>query len=167
MQSMVVVPDAMTWLGLTDAALPVGEIYEWCVRPSCGAVVLFSGVVRDHAEGREDVTFLEYEAFEEMVEPKLAEINAEIRRRWADVERVAMLHRTGRLAVGESSVVVAVSAPHRPAAFEAARFGIDALKESVPIWKREIWADGADWGTGASDLADAADLASPTDGAPR
>lgn len=167
MQSMVVVPNATTWLELTDAALPVGEVYEWCVRPNCGAVVLFGGVVRDHAMGRDNVTVLEYEAYAEMVEPKLAEIDEEIRRRWPDVERVAMLHRVGRLAVGESSVVVAASAPHRPAAFEAARFAIDALKESVPIWKREIWADGDDWGTGASELTSAADIASPGEGAQR
>ena len=146
------------WLGLTDAALPIGEIYEWCVRPDCGAVVLFSGTVRDHAEGRTDVTHLEYEAYDEMVVPKLAEIAGEVRARWPDAGRVALVHRTGRLQLGESSVVVAVSAPHRPAAFEAARFAIDALKVAVPVWKREIWAGGSDWGTDVSDLVDAGDV---------
>lgn len=153
--------DGDEWLGITGATLPIGDLYEWCVRPDCGAVVLFSGTVRDHAEGRTDVTALEYEAYEEMVVPKLREIAAETRARWADVGRIALVHRVGRLALGESSVVVAVSSPHRPEAFQAARFAIDALKVSVPVWKREIWADGSDWGTNAADLIDAADVGAP------
>jgi len=146
------------WLGLTDAALPIGEMYQWCVRPDCGAVVLFSGTVRDHAEGRSDVTHLEYEAYDEMVVPKLDEIVAETRARWPDVGRIALVHRVGRLDLGESSVVAAVSAPHRPEAFAAARFAIDALKVSVPVWKREIWSGGSDWGTNAADLVEASDV---------
>ena len=149
------------WLGLTDAELPIGEMYRWCVRPGCGAVVLFSGTVRDHAEGRTDVTHLEYEAYDEMVVPKLTEIVAEARVRWPDVGRIALVHRTGRLTLGESSVIAAVSAPHRPEAFAAARFAIDALKVSVPVWKREIWDGGSDWGTNAADLGDASDVHSP------
>lgn len=149
------------WLGLTDAELPVGELYRWCVRPDCGAIVLFSGTVRDHAEGRTDVTHLDYEAYDEMVVPKLTAIVAETRARWSDLGRIALVHRTGRLALGESSVVAAVSAPHRPEAFAAARFAIDALKVSVPVWKREIWEGGSDWGTNAADLVDAADVGSP------
>lgn len=155
--------DGNDWLGLTDAELPIGAIYDWCVRPDCGAVVLFSGTVRDHAEGRSDVERLEYEAYDEMVVPKLAEITAETRARWADIGRIVLIHRVGVLELGESSVVAAVSAPHRPEAFAAARFAIDALKVSVPVWKREIWADGSDWGTNAADLVDAAEVASPRD----
>lgn len=147
------------WLGLTDARLPIGTMYEWCVRPDCGAVVLFSGTVRDHAEGRPDVQFLEYEAYDEMVVPKLREIVAETRARWSDLGRIALVHRIGRLELGESSVVAAVSAPHRPEAFAAARFAIDALKVSVPVWKREVWQGGSDWGTNASELVDATDVA--------
>lgn len=146
------------WLGLTESPVPVGAIYEWCVRPDCGAVVLFSGTVRDHAEHRTDVEYLEYEAYDEMVVPKLAEIAAETRARWPDVGRIAMVHRIGRLQLAESSVVTAVSAPHRPQAFVAARFAIDALKVSVPVWKREVWPGGADWGTNAADLVDVADV---------
>ena len=149
------------WLGLTDAELPIGEMYRWCVRPGCGAVVLFSGTVRDHAEGRADVTHLEYEAYDEMVVPKLTEIVAEARVRWPDLGRIALVHRTGRLTLGESSVIAAVSAPHRPEAFAAARFAIDALKVSVPVWKREIWVGGSDWGTNAADVVDASDVDSP------
>jgi molybdopterin synthase catalytic subunit len=153
------------WLGLTDAELPIGAMYEWCVLPNCGAVVLFSGTVRDHAADangivRADVTHLEYEAYDEMVVPKLEEITAECRVRWPDLGRIALVHRVGRLALGESSVVAAVSAPHRPEAFAAARFAIDALKVSVPVWKREEWDGGVDWGTNASELIDASDVVS-------
>jgi molybdopterin synthase catalytic subunit len=154
-------PEGDDWLGLTDAQLPIDSIYEWCVRPDCGAVVLFSGTVRDHAEGRTDVQFLDYEAYDEMVVPKLEEIVAETRARWPEVGRIALVHRVGRLELGQSSVVAAVSAPHRPQAFDAARFAIDALKVSVPVWKREVWEDGADWGTNAADLVSAAEVASP------
>ncbi|MFZ8997045.1 MAG: molybdenum cofactor biosynthesis protein MoaE [Ilumatobacteraceae bacterium] len=148
------------WLGLTDAEIPIGAVYEWTLRPDCGAVVLFSGTVRDHAEGRTDVEFLEYEAYDELVVPKLREIVAETRVRWPDVGRIALIHRVGRLGLGESSVIACVSSPHRPEAFVAARFAIDALKASVPIWKRESWEGGSDWGTGAADLVDAADVPS-------
>ena len=82
------------WLGLTDAELPIGALYDWCVRPDCGAVVLFSGTVRDHAEGRTDVQHLEYEAYDEMVVPKLDEIVVETRVRWPDVGRIALVHIT-------------------------------------------------------------------------
>lgn len=137
------------WLALTADPLPVAQAYEWAVTPQCGAVVLFSGTVRDHAEGREDVVALEYEAYEEAVVPAFEKIVDEMRARHPGAGRVAILHRTGRLVLGESSVIVVVSSAHRPDAFAAARFAIDALKESAPIWKKEIWRDGEDWGTGA------------------
>ena len=134
-----------TWLALTTSPLPVAEIYDWAVRPDCGAVVLFSGTVRDHAEGRAGVVQLTYEAYEEHVVPRLEEIASEIRERWPMVGRVALVHRIGPLRLTDSSVVVAVSAPHRGEAFDAARFGIDTLKETVPIWKQEHWSGGSDW----------------------
>jgi molybdopterin synthase catalytic subunit len=152
--------DGDDWLGLTDAPLPVGAMYDWCVRPDCGAVVLFSGTARDHAEGRTDVRRLEYEAYDEMVVPKLAEIAAEARVRWPVIGRIVLVHRVGILELGESSVVVAVSAPHRAEAFAAARYAIDALKVSVPVWKREVWAEGSEWATNAQQLIDAADVVS-------
>ena len=151
--------DGNDWLALTPAALPVGSVHDWAVTPESGAVVLFSGTVRDHAEGRTDVVALEYEAYEEAVVPAFARIVEELRIRHPEAHRVAILHRTGRLSLGESSVVVAVSSAHRPVAFEAARFAIDALKQSAPIWKKEIWRDGADWGTGAHDLVSPASVA--------
>jgi molybdopterin synthase catalytic subunit len=140
------------WFALTTEELPVARIYEWAVRPDCGAVVLFSGTVRDYADGRTGVTSLEYEAYEDAVIPSFKKIADETRVRFPEARRIAILHRTGLLALGESSVVVAVSSGHRPVAFEAARFAIDALKESAPIWKKENWSGGSDWGTGAHEI---------------
>ena len=144
-----------TWIVLTEDPLPVGASYDWAVLPHCGAVVIFSGTVRDHADGRTDVQHLTYEAYEEQAVPRLEAIVDEMRTRWPDTGRVALLHRLGRLELGESSVLVVVSSPHRPDAFAAARFGIDALKATVPIWKHEVWDGGSDWALGAQDLVDA------------
>jgi molybdopterin synthase catalytic subunit len=144
--------DADDWLELTAQELPIHEVYQWALRPDCGAVVLFSGTVRDHADGRTDVASLEYEAYDDAVIPAFRAIAAETRARFSDARRIAILHRTGTLKLEESSVVVAVSSAHRPVAFDAARFAIDALKESAPIWKKENWAGGSDWGTGAHDI---------------
>lgn len=154
--------DGGDWLGLTSGALPVAAGLEWASIPSCGAVVVFTGTVRDHAEGRDGVTHLEYEAYDEHVVPKLREIASEARRRWPVIGRVVLLHRTGIVALGEPSVVVVVSAPHRPDAFDAARFAIDTLKASVPIWKREFWSEGDDWGQGGQPVRDASDRATAT-----
>ena len=112
--------------------------------PAAGAVVLFLGTVRDHSPGRTAVTSLEYEAYREVVESRIAGIVAEARRR-DPLVAVAVDHRVGSLGVGEVSVGVAVSAGHRPAAFSAARFIIDQLKATAPIWKKEVWEGGADW----------------------
>jgi molybdopterin synthase catalytic subunit len=146
------------WLGLSGDTLPVTAAADWVVRPDCGAVVLFSGTARDHAPGRPEVELLEYEAYDEQVEPRLQAIVDEIRARWSTVGRIAMIHRTGVVPVTESAVVVAVSAPHRDEAFAAARFGIDAVKASVPIWKHETWAGGEAWGNDTQDLVDASDV---------
>lgn len=140
------------WIELTADELPIAAIYQWAVSPDCGAVVLFSGTVRDHAEGRTDVTSLEYEAYDEAVVPVFSSIAVEIRQTFSEIGRIAILHRTGQLQLGESSVVVAVSSAHRPQAFDGARYAIDALKERAPIWKKENWAGGTDWGTGAHDI---------------
>ena len=109
--------------------------------PHCGAVALFLGTVRD-LTGEQVTVFLDYEAYGPMAEKKLAEIEAAVRRRWK-VGNIAMIHRLGRLAVGDVSVAVAVSTPHRAEAFEACRFAVDTLKELVPIWQKENAPDGA------------------------
>lgn len=150
-----------TFIQLTSEKLEVGATYDWAVSPRCGAVIVFSGTVRDHADGRDDVTALHYEAYETEVLAKLAAIAAEMRSKWPQLGRIALIHRIGTLGLGESSVLVVVSAPHRPEAFAAARFGIDALKATVPIWKREKWAGGDDWGTAAHDLIDIKDVGAP------
>lgn len=141
-------------MGLCAERLAPEAASAWVVRPDCGAVVVFTGTVRDHAEGRSGVTQLEYEAYEGVAEARLAAVVAEARRRWAGLGRVVCLHRTGALDVGEPAVVVAVSAPHRDEAFDAARWCIDTLKSTVPIWKREAWAGGEGWGTDAQDVTD-------------
>ena len=143
-----------TWVELTASPLSYELASSWVTLPGCGAVVVFGGTVRDHAEGRPGVSELEYEAYPEQVERRLHDIAAEARRRWASVGRVALLHRFGTLTVGECSVLVAVSAAHRGEAFEAARYCIDTLKLTVPIWKRERWEGGEDWGLDAHPIAE-------------
>lgn len=126
---------------LTTDAINYAALTESVCRPDCGGVVLFLGTVRDRTDDRVTVA-LEYEAYSAMAEKKLAEIEQETRRRWP-VGEMALIHRLGRLNVGEVSVAAAVSCPHRAEAFEACRFAIDRLKELVPIWKQENWADGS------------------------
>ena len=111
-----------------------------------GAIVTFDGCVRNQSHGRRTL-YLDYEAYESMALAKMREIAAEIHTRF-QIDRVAIAHRLGRLEIGETSVFIAVSAPHRAAAFEACRFAIDTLKRSVPIWKKEYFEDGAVWADG-------------------
>jgi len=124
-------------------------------RSDIGAVVTFTGTSRDHSEGRPGVHRLEYEAYDDPALARMDAIVAELRSRWPVLGRVALLHRTGVVELGDAAVVVAVSAPHRGEAFEAARFAIDELKRSVPIWKRESWAGGESWGLEAQHIVDA------------
>lgn len=109
-------------------------------RPHCGGVVLFLGTVRD-LTGEQITVALDYESYPEMAQKKLEQIEAETRARWP-IGELALVHRLGHLQVGDVSVAVAVSCPHRAEAFEACRYAIDRLKEIVPIWKKENWADG-------------------------
>ena len=119
------------------------EIVRSLKAPEDGAVVVFDGIVRNHSGGRATL-YLEYEAYEPMALKKLRDIEGEIRAKF-HVHRIAIVHRLGRLEIGETSVLIAVSSPHRRAAFDACRFAIDALKRTVPIWKKEYFADGAVW----------------------
>jgi molybdopterin synthase catalytic subunit len=127
---------------ITFAPLSLEEIYAQAGDPGNGAVVLMSGMVRDNTDGR-SVKYLEYQAYAPMALQVFRQIAAEIRHRWSDVTRIAIHHRTGRLTVGEISVLVAVGCPHRLEAFEACRYAIDTLKHNAPIWKKEHWADGS------------------------
>ena len=126
---------------LTTDALDYHALTEQVRRPDCGAAVTFLGTVRDLTDGRVTVA-LDYEAYPAMAEKKMAEIEQETRARWR-VGEMVMVHRLGRLEVGQVSVAVAVSCPHRAEAFEACRHAIDRLKELVPIWKKENWSDGS------------------------
>ena len=114
-----------------------------------GALTLFVGTVRDHNRGRA-VRQLEYQAYAEMAEERMARIEAELRQRF-EISDVALVHRVGRLAIGEAAVAVAVSAAHRDAAFEACRHAIETLKRDVPIWKREVFDGGEAWIEGAGE----------------
>jgi len=159
--STVLVPpnDAADWVGLSAAPLPVDAALAWTQTPDCGGQVLFTGTVRDHAEGRDGVDWLEYEAYEEQVGPRLQALCDEIRARWPEVGRLVLLHRIGRLELCDVAVVVVAAAPHRPEAFAAARFAIDSLKATVPIWKKESWEGGEGWGTDASPVTDVSEVA--------
>ncbi len=137
---------------LTADPLSERAVVQAVEDPGAGAIVLFSGTVRDETGGRR-VKFLEYEAHAPMAVAKMREIAAAVRARFPDVRKVALAHRVGRLEIGESSVLIAVSSPHRREAFEACHFAIDTLKETVPIWKKEHFDDGEVWVGLASECA--------------
>jgi len=111
---------------------------------AAGAVVTFDGVVRDNSQGRRVVT-LQYEAYEPMAVKEMRRVGEEIRERWPDAERIGIVHRFGELKISESSVVIVITSPHRRVAFEACRYAIDRVKQTVPIWKKEIFEDGEAW----------------------
>lgn len=127
---------------LTRQPVDEASVRQAVSAPECGAVVVFAGVVRNHSRGRE-VRYLEYEAYEPMALRQMQKIAEEAAQRWG--ARVAIVHRLGRMDVGETSVLVAVATPHREQAFEACRWCIDTLKEQVPIWKKEVCPDGTYW----------------------
>jgi molybdopterin synthase catalytic subunit len=134
---------------LAAEALDPGGAQRRVQHPSCGAVVVFTGNARDRNRSR-DVVRLDYEAFSAMAESEMAHVFEECRARIAGGDerhalRMLVQHRTGTVAVGEPAVVVAVASPHRDAAFQAARFLIDELKARVPLWKKEVYADGHHW----------------------
>jgi molybdopterin synthase catalytic subunit len=121
----------------------VRELERRVSHPGAGGIVTFQGVVRDNARGKR-IRYLEYDTYTEMAEAEMAKIAAEVERRWG-TDHVALVHRTGRLEIGECSVIVAVACPHRAEAFEACRYAIDTLKSTVPIWKKEVAEDGEEW----------------------
>lgn len=128
---------------VTEEPLSADQLIRTVKNPYAGAVLTFAGTVREYTEGQRTVS-LEYEAYAPMAIKKMEEIVREIQNRWPQVQ-VAMAHRTGHLAIGEISVLIAVASPHRAESFEAGRYGIERLKQIVPIWKKEIWEDGSMW----------------------
>jgi molybdopterin synthase catalytic subunit len=127
---------------LTRAPISIDSVLDAVRDRGAGAAVVFLGIVRDHARGRA-VHHLEYEAYDVLARKELGRIQTEAASRWN--VRVAIAHRLGRLEIGEISVAIAVSSAHRAEAFDAGRYLIDTLKQTVPIWKKEVWADGAEW----------------------
>lgn len=135
-------------IAVVDRPLDPAAAYAEVVHPGAGAVAMFVGTVRDHAEDRHGITHLEYEAFEERVEDVIGQVVGEAVARWPILAGVVE-HRIGRVDLGGPAVVVAVATAHRAEAFEAARYLIDELKERAPLWKKEHWPGGAEWVEGA------------------
>ena len=128
---------------VVDTPLDLGAVVAEVETDDAGAIATFTGTVRRRSRGR-DVVHLEYEAYVEMAEQVMADLADELERRY-DLGHVAMHHRVGRVDIGEASVVIAVSAPHRHDALAACRDAIDTLKETVPLWKKEVYEGGEEW----------------------
>ena len=128
---------------IVEGPIDRNAVIEEASSSKAGAIVTFDGVVRNHARGKK-VTHLYYEAYPKMAEKEMTKIREETIKRWS-LEGMAMVHRIGRLEIGDSSVFIAISSSHRAEAFEACRFAIDSLKTSVPIWKKEHYEDGEIW----------------------
>lgn len=128
---------------IVEAPIASDALYDEVLKDYNGAVVTFCGVVRNHS-GETSTDFLVYDAYKEMAEKKMSEIGEQAKKQW-NIEDVAILHRIGRLEIGEISVLIAVASPHRAEAFDACRYIIDKLKETVPIWKKEVGENGEAW----------------------
>ena len=144
--SVLSAPDLVVFTGLTRSLIDSQTMIETIKRGEDGAVVVFDGIVRNNTRGRQTL-YLDYEAYEEMAENQMRELAVETRKKFG-VRHVTILHRLGRLEVGETSVLIVVASAHRAQAFEACRWVIDTLKKKVPIWKKETFADGAVWANG-------------------
>ncbi len=140
------------WCRVQHEALDISECMRFAEVERAGAVVLFSGNVRDHSQGRPGVVSLFYEAYEEQVVASFTSIANEAMSRWNGICRIVVHHRLGECFLGESTVIVVVSSEHRDSGFEAARFCIDTLKVASPIWKKEHWAGGSEWALGANQI---------------
>ncbi|MFN0020996.1 MAG: molybdenum cofactor biosynthesis protein MoaE [Pirellulaceae bacterium] len=131
-------------ISLIHSPIDPSTILAQVTSNEAGAVVLFLGTTREFTKGRQTAS-LDYECYPQMAETKLAELEAHAREKWPLIH-VSIVHRLGRLGLGEASIAIAVSSPHRQAAFEAGKWLIDTIKEDVPIWKQENWADGtSEW----------------------
>ena len=131
------------FIQITREPLDRNALVAAVTHPGTGGIVVFEGVVRDNARGKQ-IRYLEYDVYPEMAVKQIREILAEAERRW-NVDRVAVAHRIERLEIGEASVIIVVATPHRAEAFEASRYIIDTLKTTVPIWKKEVAMNGEEW----------------------
>ena len=135
---------------ITHTPISVDEVIGTLADPAVGAVTTFVGVVRGVTgapgnTGVRETLYLEYEAYPEMAESVLAQVGQEVQDRWPEIRQVVVVHRAGRLEIGETAIVIALSASHRRQVFDALHYAIDRIKKIVPIWKKEVWADGAEW----------------------
>lgn len=133
----------MTDVKISDKVLDIQACIDWVSTPECGGIDVFIGTVRNATKGKA-VTRLEFEAYEAMALSEMKKIAEQVLAKWP-VQRIAIHHRVGVLDIGEIPVVIAVSAAHRDAAFDACRYAIDTLKQTVPIWKKEVFEDGEVW----------------------
>ena len=133
----------MVDLKITNEVLDISNCINWVMTPQAGGIDVFIGTVRDQTKGKK-VIRLEFEAYEKMALSEMQKIADEMKKRWP-LHKILIHHRTGVLQIGEVPVVIAVAASHRDAAFEACRYAIDTLKETVPIWKKEVFEDGEAW----------------------
>jgi molybdopterin synthase catalytic subunit len=137
--------EMVTFVALTSEPIEAAQLQAIVSESGSGGLVSFAGIVRDNNLGRQ-VSYLEYEAYPPMAEAKMRQIVDEARERWPKIRGVALVHRTGRLEIGETAVLIVIAARHRDdGAFEATRYIIDRTKEIVPIWKKEVWSDGGEW----------------------
>jgi molybdopterin synthase catalytic subunit len=148
----------LDWVSVTPSPLSPDELSTWVWRPTCGAIVTFSGNVRSSSTTGHDIVSLEYETSEELAERRITDIIGVMRSRWPELGAIAVHHRVGKVELGGVAVVVAVSSPHRQEAFDAAKFCIDAVKTAVPMWKREVWEGGSIWSEEASDIVSVQEL---------
>lgn len=149
---------SLDWVSVSASPLSAEELTAWVTRPNCGAVVTFCGTVRNSSTTGNLITSLEYEASAELAEKRMLEILEEARVRWPQLGAIAVHHRVGTVELLETAVVVAVSSPHREEAFEAAKFCIDTLKSTVPMWKREVWEGGSSWSEESTAIVSVRDL---------
>ncbi len=155
----MVTDNANEWVAVSSESLRPDDLAAWVTRPDCGAVVTFSGVARTTSTVGHEIVELDYETDIALAEERIRAVTAAARERWPVVRAIAVHHRIGTVRIGEPAVVVAVSAPHRREAFDAAQFCIDAVKRTVPMWKREVWRGGSSWSEEAQAIVDVADLA--------
>ena len=144
---MTIAEQPATLCRITTEPIDAQELIDAVQSPADGAVCVFYGVVREDSRNK-TVRYLEYDAYPEMAEKKMLAILDEVRQKWPE-QRAAIVHRIGRLGIGEASVVIAVGSPHRGESFEACRHVIDRVKQEVPIWKKEVFTDGEAWVEGS------------------
>ncbi len=152
------VDQSLDWVAVSAERLNPDELADWVMRPDCGAIVTFFGTTRTTSTLEHEIIELEYDTDIDLAESRIRRVIAAARERWPQVRAIAIHHRVGTVAVREPAVVVAVSSPHRGEAFAAAQFCIDAVKRTVPMWKREVWQNGSAWSQEAQDILDVGDL---------